>query len=366
MVKIKDITDVLEAVAPLRYQESYDNAGLQTGDAHAEVTGVLVTLDCTEAVIDEALQKGCNLVVAHHPVIFKGLKQLTGRNYVERTIIKAIQQNIAIYACHTNLDNVLHGVNTKIADKLALQQQRILVNKPQTLMQLVTFVPVESTDEVLKALHQSGAGNIGEYSGCSFSVTGTGRFTPSEQANPTIGGANKPEQVLENRLELIFPAYLQGKILAALEKAHPYEEVAHYIYSLENQNQEAGIGMVGDLPTELTEEEFLAYLKEKMQLKGLRYTSIGSKKVRRVVVCGGAGSFLIKDAIRQGADALVTGDVKYHEFFDAEERLMIADIGHYESEVFTKEIFYDLISKNFPNFAVLISEVNTNPVRYTF
>ncbi|RDV16351.1 Nif3-like dinuclear metal center hexameric protein [Pontibacter diazotrophicus] len=366
MAKIKDITHLLEHLAPLRYQESYDNAGLQTGDAQAEVKGVLLTLDCTEAVIDEALEKDCNLIVAHHPVIFKGLKQLTGRNYVERTIIKAIQHNIAIYASHTNLDNVLHGVNTKIADKLGLQQQRILVNKPQTLMQLVAFVPLDNTDEVLQALHKAGAGNIGEYSNCSFQVTGTGRFLPSDKANPAIGQAGKAEEVQENRIEVLFPAYLQGAIMAALKKTHPYEEVAHYLYSLENQNQEVGIGMVGELTEEMTEEAFLAYLKQKMQLQGLRYTTIGDKKVKRVAVCGGAGSFLIKDAIRQGADALVTGDVKYHEFFDAESQLMIADIGHYESEVFTKEIFYDTISKNFSNFAVLISEVNTNPVRYTF
>ncbi|AKD05816.1 Nif3-like dinuclear metal center hexameric protein [Pontibacter korlensis] len=366
MAKIHEVTHLLEQLAPLRYQESYDNAGLQTGDANAEVTGVLVTLDCTEAVLEEAIERGCNLVVAHHPVIFKGLKQLTGKSYVERSIIKAIQNNIAIYASHTNLDNVLNGVNTKIADKLGLQQQRILVNKPSTLMQLVTFVPVENTEEVLEALHKAGAGNIGEYSGCSFSVTGTGRFTPSEQATPTIGGANIPEQVQENRLELLFPANLQGKIMAALKQAHPYEEVAHYLYNLENQNQEVGIGIIGELKQGLTEQEFLAYLKDRMQLQGLRYTTIGGKKIKRVAVCGGAGSFLIKDALRQGADALVTGDVKYHEFFDAEGSLMIADIGHYESEVYTKEIFYDVISKNFSNFAVLISEVNTNPVRYTF
>lgn len=366
MAKIHEITTLLEQLAPLSYQESYDNAGLQTGDASAEVTGVLVTLDCTEAVLDEAIAKGCNLVVAHHPVIFKGLKQLIGGNYVERTIIKAIQNNIAIYASHTNLDSVLNGVNTKIANKLALNRQRMLVNKPATLMQLVTFVPVESTERVLAALHQAGAGNVGDYSGCSFSVTGTGRFTPSQQANPTIGTLGNPEQVEESRLELIFPANLQGKILAALKQVHPYEEVAHYLYNLENQNQEVGIGVIGELDRELTEEEFLAYLKDKMHLQGLRYTSVGEKKIKKVAVCGGSGSFLIKDALRQGADALVTGDIKYHEFFDADQRMMLADIGHYESEVFTKEIFYAAISKSFSNFAVLISEVNTNPVRYTF
>lgn len=366
MAKIQDILNVLERLAPLRYQESYDNAGLQTGDAQAEATGALVTLDCTEAVLDEALAKGCNLVVAHHPVIFKGLKSLTGRSYVERTIIKAIQHNIAIYASHTNLDNVLHGVNTKIADKLGLQNQRILVNKPQTLMQLVTFVPLPQTEQVLQALHQAGAGNIGEYSNCSFQVAGTGRFQPSDKARPTIGKPGRPEQVEENRVEVIFPAYLQGKMMAALQQAHPYEEVAHYLYNLENKNQEVGIGMIGDLTEALSEADFLAYLIAKMQLPGLRYTTIGSKNVRRVAVCGGAGSFLLNDAIKQGADAFVTGDFKYHEFFDAEGRILIADIGHYESEVYTKEIFYDTISKNFPNFAVLISEVNTNPVRYTF
>jgi hypothetical protein len=261
---------------------------------------------------------------------------------------------------------VLQGVNTKIADKLKLQHQRILVSKPQTLQQLVTFVPVEQTEVVLQALHTAGAGNIGEYSNCSFQVQGTGRFEPSANANPTIGEAGKPEQVQENRIEVIFPAILQNTVLAALKKAHPYEEVAHYLTTLENSNQEVGIGMIGDLNREMTETEFLAYLKEKMQLQGLRHTSIGTKPIKRVAVCGGAGSFLIKDALRQGADVLVTGDVKYHEFFDAEGKLMIADIGHYESEVFTKEIFYDMISKNFPNFAVYLSNVNTNPIRYTF
>ncbi|MCC9168323.1 Nif3-like dinuclear metal center hexameric protein [Pontibacter harenae] len=366
MATIQEVTRVLENLAPLRYQESYDNAGLQTGNAQDQVTGVLLALDCTEEVIEEALAKGCNLIVAHHPVIFKGLKQLTGRNYVERTIIKAIQNNVAIYASHTNLDNVLYGVNTKIADKLNLQHQRILVNKPQTLMQLVTFVPVENTEQVLQALHQAGAGNIGEYSNCSFQVEGTGRFSPSDKANPTIGKSGKHEQVQENRVELIFPAYLQHNIMAALKKAHPYEEVAHCLYALENTNQEVGIGMIGDLSENMTETDFLQYLKEKMQLQVIKYTPLSSNSIKKVAVCGGAGSFLIKDAMRQGADALVTGDIKYHEFFDAEGQLLIADIGHYESEVYTKEIFYELISKNFANFAVYLSEVNTNPIRYTF
>ncbi|MFT2009453.1 Nif3-like dinuclear metal center hexameric protein [Pontibacter sp. 13R65] len=366
MATIAEVIQVLEKLAPPTYQESYDNSGLQTGDRHEKVTGVLVTLDCTEAVLDEALEKGCNLVVAHHPVIFKGLKQLTGRNYVERTIIKAIQHNIAIYACHTNLDNVHTGVNQKIAQKLELQNCKILVNKPQTLMQLVTFCPPENTAEVLQAMHQAGAGQIGDYRNCSFQVQGTGQFLPTGNAAPAIGEVGTLEKVPEDRLEVLFPAHLQHAVLAALRQAHPYEEVAHYLTSLENLNQEVGIGMIGDLPQALAEKDFLAWLKEKMDLQGLRYTTVGDKKIKKVAVCGGAGSFLLKDAMRQRADALVTGDFKYHEFFDAEGRIMIADIGHYESEVYTKEIFYDTLSKNFATFAVYLSIVNTNPVRYTF
>ncbi|WP_162426401.1 Nif3-like dinuclear metal center hexameric protein [Pontibacter pudoricolor] len=366
MPQIKDIVRLLEQYAPLAYQESYDNAGLQTGNLNDEVTGVLLTLDCTEAVIEEAVKKGCNMVVAHHPVIFKGIKSLTGKSYVERTIIKAIRNNVAIYASHTNLDSVHNGVNAKIAEKLELKNIKVLSKKPHTLMQLAFFVPVADTEKVLKAVHEAGAGQIGEYNDCSFQVQGTGRFTPSENADPTIGEKGKPEQVQENRIEMVFPAFKQHKIMDALLQVHPYEEVAHYLTLLENPNQEVGIGMLGELENELTEEAFLDYLKVKMNLQGLRFTTIGNKPVKKVAVCGGAGSFLIKDAIRSGADVLVTGDVKYHEFFDADGRLMIADIGHYESEVYTKEIFYDTISKNFPNFAVYLSEINTNPIRYTY
>ncbi|WP_018477834.1 Nif3-like dinuclear metal center hexameric protein [Pontibacter roseus] len=365
-VTIGDVARLLEQYAPMPYQESYDNSGLQTGNPHDEVKGVLVTLDCTENVLEEAVIKGCNLVVAHHPVIFKGLKSLTGKSYVERTIIKAIQHDIAIYACHTNLDSVHNGVNAKIAEKLQLQNVNILSHKPQTLMQLAFFVPVENTEEVLKAIHQAGAGKIGEYSDCSFQVQGTGRFLPSDSAEPTIGQPGKPEQVQENRIEVVFPAYKKNQIMQALLQAHPYEEVAHFLTLLENQNQEVGIGMIGELRETLQEETFLDYLKQHMQIPGVRFTPIGDKTIRRVAVCGGSGSFLIKEAIRQGADAFVTADVKYHEFFDAEGKLLLADIGHYESEVFTKEIFYDTISKKFTNFAVYLSEVNTNPIRYTY
>lgn len=365
MSRIKDITSFLENLAPLAYQESYDNAGLQTGNPNDEVKGILITLDCTPEVVDEAIVKGCNLIVAHHPVIFKALKKLTGANDVEKTIIKAIQNNIAVYASHTNLDSVIGGVNTKIAQKLGLENLTILSPKQDALLKLITFVPKENTEAVLQALHKAGAGQIGEYKNCSFQVKGEGRFLPTGEANPTIGKIGTPEKVEEDRIEVLVPAYLQNRILEALFKSHPYEEVAYDIYALKNANQEVGAGMIGEIPIAQTYPDFLEELKQNMQLSTVKHTVHGPGMVKRVAICGGAGSFLLNDAKRQNADVFITGDMKYHEYFQAEGRMHICDIGHYESEVFTKELFYDLISENFANFAVYLSEINTNPVRYS-
>ena len=365
MTKIKEVTQVLQALAPVSYQESYDNSGLQTGNPDDEITGVLLTLDCTPAVLEEAITNNCNLIIAHHPVIFKPLKKLTGSNDVERVIIKAIQYQIAIYACHTNLDNVLPGVNARIADKLGLIKKQILVPKTHDLLKLVTFAPIENTTSVLEALYAAGAGQIGDYKNCSFRTEGTGTFTPTAQAHPYIGEAHKQENVSENRLEVILPEHLKSRIISALLMAHPYEEVAYDLYRLENTNQEAGSGMLGELPQPIPAAEFISYLKEKMELNLVRHTNLLSNPIQKVALCGGAGSFLIKDALRQQADIFITADLKYHDFFAAEDKIVLADIGHYESEVFTKELFYDIIIKKFTNFAVLKSKVNTNPVRYT-
>jgi dinuclear metal center YbgI/SA1388 family protein len=364
MALIKDITDYLETFAPRAYQESYDNSGLLTGDPYHALTGVLISLDCTEAVVEEAVSRNCNLIVAHHPILFKGLKKLTGANYVERTIIAAIRKNIAIYAIHTNLDNVITGVNLKICDKIGLVNQRILVPKQNTLMKLVTFIPKENIEEVLRALYEAGAGQIGKYSNCSFRIEGTGTFKPDEDANPHIGQPLQQEFVKEDRVEVIFPSYLQGKIMYALKSAHPYEEVAHYLTTLTNENQEVGSGMVGELKTPLEPMEFLRRLKICMDLKVIRHTHLVDKPVKRVVVCGGAGSFLLPEAIRAGAQVFVTADFKYHEFFDADNRIVVADIGHYESEVYTKELLQEVLTKKFPTFAINFSTTVTNPISY--
>jgi len=364
MAKIKDIIGHLESIAPKYYQESYDNAGLITGEMATECTGALVTLDCLESVVDEAIEKKCNLIVAHHPIVFKGLTQLNGKNYVERTIIKAIKNDIAIYAIHTNLDNVDQGVNRKIGEIIGLKDLHVLAPKKHTQQKLVTFVPFDHTQNVLNALHASGAGNIGNYSNCSFRVTGTGTFKPNESAIPTSGKVNQLEQVKEDRLELIYPAHLHSEIIQSLKNAHPYEEVAFYIQPLENVNNEIGAGMVGELEEALTPIDFLNLLKREMNLKLIRHTKLIDRKIKKVAICGGAGSFLLKNAIGANADAFVTSDFKYHEFFDAEEKLMISDIGHYESEIFTKDLLHSFLTEKFPNIATYLSEVDTNPVQY--
>ncbi|HYF70435.1 MAG TPA: Nif3-like dinuclear metal center hexameric protein [Ohtaekwangia sp.] len=363
-IMIKDVTDYLETLAPRAYQESYDNAGLICGNPTTKVTGILVSLDCIEAVVQEAIDSGCNLVVAHHPIVFRGLKKITGSNYVERTLLKAIKNDIAIYAIHTNLDNVHQGVNRKIAEKIGLRNLRILDPKKGTLSKLVTFVPKEYTDAVLAALHEAGAGQIGNYKNCSFQIAGKGNFKPTDEANPFVGEAGHQEQVDENRVELVFPNYLEAKVIQALRNSHPYEEVAYYITAVSNVNQEVGSGMIGELEQEMEPLAFLDSLKRSMAIAVIRHTSVIPRKVKKVALCGGAGSFLVPKAIQAGADVFISADFKYHEFFDAEERLIIADIGHYESEVYTKDLLQEVLIKKFPTFAINFSKTVTNPISY--
>lgn len=361
---LRELIAHLESVAPPALQENYDNARLIVGDPSMEVSAVLCSLDATEEVVQEAVERNCNVIVAHHPIVFRGLKSFTGKNYVERTVIKAIKADVAIYAMHTNLDNVSAGVNAKFAQKLGLGQTSILAPKVQTLMKLVSFVPLGETQSVLNALYRAGAGKIGEYSGCSFRTTGTGTFEPSDSANPTLGQRGVAEEVEENRIEIMFPAHLKHKVIAALKHAHPYEEVAYYLHEIVNENQEVGAGMMGLLPEPMEAMGFLKYLKERMNLQVLKYTSLVKNNIQRVAICGGAGFFLLDAAKAKGADVFITSDVKYHEFFDADEQLVLVDIGHYESEFHTKELLMEILSKKFPNIALYLSKVITNPVSY--
>ncbi|WP_421878417.1 Nif3-like dinuclear metal center hexameric protein [Marinoscillum sp.] len=363
-MQIKDIIQFLEHFAPLPYQESYDNSGLLVGDSSAELSKALLTLDVTESVIDEAIASKCNLIIAHHPLIFKGLKSLTGKHWVERCVIKAIKHDIAIYAIHTNLDNVHLGVNKRICDKIGLSNVQTLSPKSEVLTKLTTFIPPTDSPRVLEALYQAGAGEVGNYNHCSFQVDGTGTFRPGEGTNPHIGTQNTDETVVEKRVEVIFPSFLSGKILNALQEAHPYEEVAYYLTALANKNQEVGSGMIGELSQEMDTRDFLLKLKETFKSGCVRHTNVHQEKVRKIAVCGGAGSFLLQKAIRAKADVFITGDFKYHDFFEADERVIVADIGHFESEQYTKDLLFDILSEKFTNIALRLSEVQTNPINY--
>ena len=363
MSTIKEIINFLEQLAPPVYQESYDNCGLLTGNANWDLTKILVTLDCTEDVVNEAINKGCNLIIAHHPIIFGGLKKLNGKNYVERTVIKAIKNDIAIYAIHTNLDNVLNGVNAKICEKLGLIETGILAPKLNLLKKLNVYVPQSHLPQVQQAIFDAGAGSIGNYSECSFYAAGTGTFRPNENSDVFVGEVNTLHQEPEYKLEVLVNESNINQVVAAMLANHPYEEVAYDIVPILNAHKQVGSGMIGILPTEIDANAFLAHLKTAFNLKTIRFTAF-DKPIKTVAVCGGSGSFLLKNAISAGADAFITGDFKYHEFFDAEKRLMIADIGHYESEIFTINLIADEILKKFPTFAVLLSEINTNPINY--
>ena len=363
-MKIKTITDHLEAVAPLVYQESYDNSGLIVGHPQNEVSGILISLDVTEEVVDEALEKKCDLIVAHHPIVFQGLKKLNGKNYVERTVIKAIRNGIAIYAIHTNLDNVHNGVNKQIADHLGLIHTQVLSAKSGILKKLVTFCPMDRAEAVREALFHAGAGHIGNYDSCSFNTEGFGTFRGNDASNPYAGKKEEYHKEAEQRIETIFPGYLEARILGALFQAHPYEEVAYDVYSLDNKHKQVGSGIVGELSEARDEMDFLDFVKKTMQTACVRYTRLMGRKVKRVAVCGGSGSFLLREAIASGADVFITSDYKYHQFFDAEDKIVIADIGHYESEQFTKDLLADLLKEKFPRFAIVLADTNTNPVNY--
>ena len=363
-MKITDIIQELEKLAPLQYAEGFDNVGLLVGDANAEVKGVLITLDTLEAVVDEAIAKKCNLIVSFHPIIFSGLKSLTGKNYVERVVMKAIQHQIAIYSMHTALDNQFLGVNASICNRLELQNRRILIPQPHTIQKLVTYVPKSDAENLRKALFAAGAGNIGNYAECSFNLEGKGTYKGNEESHPTIGEPNVFHTEDETQIGVIFPKHLQQQILQALRQNHPYEEVAFEIYTLENEHQHIGMGMIGELNKAMSEKVFLAYLKERMQVSVVRHSALLGKDVKKVAVLGGSGAFAIENAKRAKADAYITADLKYHEFFKAEGQILLADIGHFESEQYIKSLLFDYLSKIFPTFALSISNVDTNPIKY--
>ncbi len=361
---IDQIIGVIEDFAPLELQESYDNAGLLVGDREQVVEGVLLCLDVTEDVLDEAVKKGAGLVIAHHPVIFGGMKKLTGASFTERVVLKAVRENISIYAAHTNIDSVWGGVNSRISEKVGLKNPRILSPAPGILRKLVVFVPKDHATKVRDAVFEAGAGHIGEYDQCSFNLEGEGSFRGSGDSDPFVGKRGAIHFEEEIRVETIFPGFLEKRIIESMIRAHPYEEVAYDIYPLHNRWERAGMGMVGDMESDIDAALLLKKLKDIFSVKTIRHTKLPRNRIRKVAVCGGSGGSLINAARKRGADIFISGDFRYHDFFEAGAGMMIADIGHFESEQFTMEIFYELLTKKFPNFAVHFSDVNTNPIHY--
>ena len=363
-MKIESLISILEDYAPIPLQESYDNSGLIIGHTQDEVKNALICLDVTEGVLKEAIDNGIELIISHHPLIFRGINKINRKNSVERIIVNAIKHNIAIYAIHTNMDNIIQGVNGKIAQKLGLINVSVLDTKKDLFRKIVTFCPHNYAEKLRNALFEAGAGQIGDYDSCSFNAEGKGTFKGNDETNPFVGAKNKLHYEPEIRIETIYPFHKEQEIISALLSSHPYEKVAYDIFKLENQYQEFGSGIIGELKLELDEIVFLDQLKNIFNIHTIRHSKLLDKKINRVAVCGGAGSFLIKKAISSGADIFITGDVKYHEFFEAEDKLIIADIGHYESEQFTKELIHTILIEKIPNFALQISGLNTNPINY--
>lgn len=361
---IREITDYLESLAPKASQEGYDNSGLIVGDSSRTISKVLICLDSLESVIDEAIETGCELVIAHHPIVFKGLKSLTGKDYVERIVIKCIQNNIALYAIHTNLDSYRFGVNYEIGNRLRLKNLKVLAPKSEVLKKLVVFVPEDNAAKLTNALFTAGAGHVGNYSECSYASIGVGTYNPQEGSTPYIGEQGKRKNAIEERVEVLVSSYNLSAVLKAMNENHPYEEVAYDVFNLDNKNQFEGAGMIGELEKEMDELTFLKRIKKDFKCGAIRHTALRNKKIKKVAFCGGSGSFLLSTAKSQQADIFITGDFKYHEFFDTDNQIVIADIGHYESEQFTINLLGAILTKKFPNFAVHLTRNNTNPINY--
>ncbi|MFY9242864.1 MAG: Nif3-like dinuclear metal center hexameric protein [Polaribacter sp.] len=361
---IKHITNYIEELAPLNYAEEFDNVGLLVGNYATKVSGVLITLDTLEETVDEAISKNCNLIVSFHPIVFSGLKKINGNSYVERVVLKAIKNDIAIYATHTALDNSKNGVSAKICEVLGLMNTKILIPKKGIIKKLTTYVPIDKADFLRNSLFKSGAGNIGNYDNCSFSVLGDGTFRGNENSNPVVGERGEFRTENEAKISVVYESKNENKILKSLQENHPYEEAAYEIVTTENVHQNIGMGMIGELSKEMDEKEFLLFLKENMKTDCIRHSAFINKKIKKVAVLGGSGSFAISNAISANADAYVSADFKYHEFFKAENSILLADIGHYESEQFTKKLLVDYLTKKFSNFAIILSEKSTNPIYY--
>jgi dinuclear metal center YbgI/SA1388 family protein len=363
-MKVKDIASWLDTAVPLSFQESWDNSGLQIGNPETEISSALLTLDVTEEVVDEAISENCQMIISHHPVIFSGLKKITGSSSTDRIIIKALRDDIAIYSSHTNLDVFSNGVSRKMAEKIGLCNVTPLSPLRERLLKLVTFVPESHIDRVSEALFGAGAGHIGNYDYCGFTISGTGSFRAGPDSSPFVGEKGKIHHENEVRLETIMFSHLRESVVKALRGSHPYEEPAFDIYPLSNYTTEEGLGCKGEFSGPVEEKMLIEMVSSVFGSKSVRYSGLTGRPVIMTALCGGSGSSLLGDAISSGAGAFITGDVRYHTFIEASGRILLIDAGHFETEKFATEILYDLIIKKFPKFALRFSNKNSNPINY--
>ena len=363
-MKLRELCAWLDSEAPLSFQESYDNSGLQIGEPGSEISSALLTVDVTEKVVEEAITAGCNVIISHHPLIFTPVKKISGRNSTERIISRCIRNDISVYSAHTNLDIAHHLVSRKMAEKLGLVETKVLSPQENKLMKLVTYIPESHLDKVRNAIFDAGAGVVGNYDRCGFALQGTGSFRGNEGSDPFVGEPGKLHFENEVRFETVMFAHMRDRVMDALLANHPYEEVAYDLYSLENRNIDSGLGCIGTLQEEMEERSFVKMVSEVFGARSVRFSDPTGKKINKVAVCGGSGSSLVRDAILQGADAFVTAEIKYHTFFETENRILLVDTGHYESEKYSVEVLKELIIKKFPKFALRFSEINTNPINY--
>lgn len=365
---IKEIIDAIESIAPLPLQEEWDNCGVQVGPTDNECTGVMVCVDCTPVVVEEAIAMNCNLIVSHHPLIFGGIKQLTGKTEAERCVINAVTAGLTIYSSHTALDNSPNGISHRMASLLGLEDVDVLVPREADQLKLVAYVPVSKLDDVRLALFDAGAGAIGNYDFCSFATDGRGSFRALDGANPYVGEVSQLHFEDESRLEVLLPRWKRRDVELALRQVHPYEEPAYEFSEVVAASRPAGSGCVGHLPQPMTVAQLALFAKERFGCQAVRLSCYHGDPmvhtVRRVAVCGGAGGSFIGAVKRSGADAYITADLRYHDFVDYGKRLALIDVGHFNSEQCAKEIFYQLICEKFPNFAVHTSKNEKNPIQY--
>lgn len=371
-ILVKNIESTLSQLAPAMLKMDYDNVGLQVGDSSSKVKKILVSLNITSEVAEEAVKKKCDLIVSHHPLIFRPLKNIRAGEGNSDIIIKLVRNNISYIACHTNFDSVKQGVSFLLAEKIGLKNPKVLVTSKEIRKssyienyKLTVYVPKTHLFLLKKALAEAGAATIGEYDFCYFEQEGTGSFRPGIKATPHIGEKEKLSEITEIKLETIVPVRTVSSVIKALLQTHPYEEPAYDLYKLENDFQNYGLGAIGDLEKEVSMNEFLKIVTNKLKIDNVRFSRPeNSKRIKRVAVMGGSGGDMWRKALSQGADAYLTAECDHHTFLDAKGKLFIVEATHQATEQFAVQGLTNYIKSKYANLEVVTSQEDCDPILY--